>query len=694
MDSFWLKKARQYIEEHNSFRSVSEIQYEKEGGSADISADLFVNLPGSFLAAGITTTGIRSTEPVYFIFYKDFPLKAPKIVLREDFPRCFPHINPSVKEVLPCIYEGDLSELLQQSEWMNGILNQLVDWMERAASGSLMNYSQGWEPMRNDYPAGFTMYDTAEILDFLKNSQIGSREIYYENRKKLIFTGSLCDSSKKKKSTVFVCRSSDTQAVDRYSPNKILNLTDLYRYAHEIGISDLKKTVEDYDIKHLDEDKLFITLAIKRPIKLIGSDSNIELLNFVVHKSQPRKGKKRVLPECKVGMLSHIDKASPTLLKKLSGSKHSLNDTKNIAILGCGSLGSKIGLHLARNGNNPFLCIDQDIFLPHNNARHGLSLTWAQNKADLLQLAIYSITGSGSARAHGGSVSSTDFSNSRLLIDTTASLSVRSYLTSQTNLPPIISCMLFGSGALGVSLIEGKGRQARLDDLWANLYLHSLGNTWLRDILFSDQKNSVLIGQSCSSHTVVMSDANLSLLASNMGLRIQRILEDGFPAAGEIMLSQITDQYGLSSSRYDVAKSIEVPSITKKDWNVRISASVVEKMKDQSTQAGENETGGCLVGSVFLAAKSIVITDILPPPPDSTSSRSLFILGTDGLEAKIKTIERKSNAKVTYLGTWHSHPRGGSASGTDKDTAVRLLFVRHYEPTVCLIWTPDGLIQI
>ncbi|MFZ4438866.1 MAG: Mov34/MPN/PAD-1 family protein [Syntrophales bacterium] len=291
-------------------------------------------------------------------------------------------------------------------------------------------------------------------------------------------------------------------------------------------------------------------------------------------------------------------------------------------------------------------------------------------------------------------VSSADFFNSRLLIDTTASLSVRSYLMSQTSLSPIISCMLFGSWALGVSLIEGKGRQTRLDDLWANLYLYSLDDSWLRDILFSDQKNSVLIGQSCSSHTVVMSDANLSLLAASMGLRIQRILEDGFPAVGEIMLSRITDQYGLSSSRYDVAKSIEVPSITKKDWNVRISDSVVEKMKDQSIQAGENETGGCIMGSVFLAARSIVITDILPPPPDSISKPSLFVLGTDGLEARIKTIERKTHAKVTYLGTWHSHPRGGTASGTDKDTAVRLLFVRHYEPTVCLIWTPEGLIQV
>lgn len=695
MDNFWLRKARQYIIEHNAFSGVSEIQHKEEDGSTIISADLSVNLPGSFLDTGSTTTGVRSTEPVYFIFCKDFPLKVPKIVLRDDFPRCFPHINPSMKEILPCIYEGDLSELLQQSEWMNGVLNQLVDWMEKAASNALMNYAQGWEPMRNDHPAGFIIYNAAEILDFLKNSQIGSREIYYEKRKKLIFTDSLCNPINRIKSTLFICCSLDSQEIKTYCPNKIINLMGLYNYAREIGIPNLKDTVERYDNTHMDEDKLFIILAIKRPIKLIGSDSSIELLNFVVHKAQPRKGKKRVLPECKVGMLSHIDKISPSLLKKMSGSRQRLNYTESIAILGCGSLGSKIGLHLARNGNNPFLCVDHDIFLPHNNVRHGLSLTWAQNKAELLALAMCSISGSrSSARPHRESVLSADFSNSRLIIDTTASLSLRSYLMSKAGLAPIISCMLFGSGALGVTLIEGKDKQTRLDDLWANLYLHSIGDTLLRSILFSEQKNSVLIGQSCGSYTVVMSDANLSLIAASMGLRIQCILEDGFPDTGEIMLSRITDKYGLSSSRYAVANSIEVPSITPKDWNVRISGSVVERMKNQSIQSGENETGGCLMGSVFLAAKSVIITDILPPPSDSISSPSLFILGTDGLEAKIKTIERKTHGKVTYLGTWHSHPHGGAASDTDKNTAIKLLFIRHYEPTVCLIWTPDGLIQV
>jgi integrative and conjugative element protein (TIGR02256 family) len=159
-------------------------------------------------------------------------------------------------------------------------------------------------------------------------------------------------------------------------------------------------------------------------------------------------------------------------------------------------------------------------------------------------------------------------------------------------------------------------------------------------------------------------------------------------------LTRIQNDIDLCSEKIDVPTGTNIPALTEKEWNVRILDSVIKKMETQALDAGADETGGCLIGSVFLAPKSIVVTDILPPPPDSTSNRVEFILGVEGLERRIKAIERKTNGKVTYLGSWHSHPHGGGASGTDKKTAMRLLFVRNYEPTVCLIWTPDGMIQI
>src|SRR5690606_18906440 len=46
--------------------------------------------------------------------------------------------------------------------------------------------------------------------------------------------------------------------------------------------------------------------------------------------------------------------------------------TKKVGIIGLGSVGSKITLHLARSGIQNFILIDDDIFLPGNIARHTL----------------------------------------------------------------------------------------------------------------------------------------------------------------------------------------------------------------------------------------------------------------------------------------------------------------------------------
>ena len=125
MDKFWIEKARKYIREHNAYEELPEIEYSDTSVNAKINAIVNIGLPSKFLCAGITDIGVKSREEVSFIFDETFPLMAPGIFLRDDFPRCFPHINPSNKIVSPCIYEGNLSELLQQSEWMNAILNPI-----------------------------------------------------------------------------------------------------------------------------------------------------------------------------------------------------------------------------------------------------------------------------------------------------------------------------------------------------------------------------------------------------------------------------------------------------------------------------------------------------------------------------------------------------------------------------------------
>jgi hypothetical protein len=697
MDSFWLEKAHKYISEHNAFEDVSELEVDDTELIATISANTTVNLPSRFIKAEITEIGVKEKEEVKFIFGSSFPLKAPTIQLRDDFPRCFPHINPSENKVIPCIYEGDLSELLQQSGWMNEILNQLVDWLEKAASNDLLNYDQGWEPMRNDRIKGYIRYDIDEVLTESKKKEASAliREIDYISRYGIIIAGSLFkkDEINKAQFAVFFT----PNVVDNYAPNNITNIGQLYDYANSVGLDGLKDTIKEIDLKNIDDDKLFVTFAIKRPVNIIGTGSDIEFLNFIISKSEHRKKKgrelKRTLPDCKVGMISHVSLKSPTLLKRISGTKTRLEETKTIALLGCGSLGSKVGIHLARNGNGPFLCIDKDIFMPHNNARHALTFTYTENKAVLLAHSIFAI-GRIPAEPVKQNAFNVDYSKSRIVIDTTASLSVRNFLMSRPDLPLIVSCGLYGRGRCALLLIESRDRTVRLTAIWAYLYYRSLSDVEIRKALFSPNLNDVQIGQSCSSQTLIVDDARISLMAATISLRIQGILESGFPSDSEILFSKYDDNYSITSKTYAVPVFNKIPSAQKQDWEVYISKPVIDKMRDIMYEKKPNETGGALLGSVFLYPKTIVISGLIKAPPDSIETPTLFIIGVDGLEKKIKDTEKKTSGKVTYLGTWHSHPHGGGASSTDERTFKKLLFVRNYEPTVCLIITENQVIMV
>jgi hypothetical protein len=698
MDRFWLEKAHKQIAEHNAFENVSEILNNEADSIATISAIVSVNLPSRFIKAGITTVGVKKREEVEFHFSKSFPLKAPTIFLRDDFPRCFPHIYPSERRVAPCIYEGDLSELLQQSGWMNEILNQLINWLEKAASNDLLNYDQGWEPMRNDRTAGLIRYEIDKILSaFLeKKTSALKKEIEYISSSGLIIAGSGLNANNKKKAQLAIFLT--PKIINNYVPNNITNLSQLYDYSDSIGLDKLKSDVEKIDIDNIDEDKLFIVIAIKRPVNIIGTDSNIEFLNFVINKTNKRKKKKgrdrkRTLPDCKVVMLSHITPNSPTLLQRISGTKAIKDETRAISLLGCGSLGSKIGIHLARNGNGPFLCIDNDLFLPHNNARHALTFTYTENKAALLSLSIAYI-GSISLKPIRENAFNVDYSNLRLIIETTASLSVRSFLMSNNGLPPIISCSIYDRGHSALLLIENRDKSSRLTCIWAYLYYLTLSDTEIRKTLFTSNLRDVQIGQSCSSQTLIVDDARISLFATTMSLRIQEILESGFPEDSEILFSKYDSNYSLTSTTYTVPRCVKIHSRRKQDWEVYIFGSVIAEMRDIMNEKAPNETGGALLGSVFLYPKVIVITRLIKAPPDSMETPSLFVIGVEGLEQKIKDTEKITNGKVTYLGTWHSHPHGGGASHTDEQTFKKLLFVRNYEPTVCLIITEDEVILV
>jgi hypothetical protein len=137
---------------------------------------------------------------------------------------------------------------------------------------------------------------------------------------------------------------------------------------------------------------------------------------------------------------------------------------RKLAIVGCGSLGSKIAVTLARSGVAHFVLVDDDLFLPDNIVRHDLD--WREvgtHKADGIARRVQLVNPAAqcSVRRHrlGGQEASgaiegliNSLAACDLLVDATAEPSVFNYLCAAVAVSkkPMVWAEVFGGGFGGL----------------------------------------------------------------------------------------------------------------------------------------------------------------------------------------------------------------------------------------------------
>jgi molybdopterin/thiamine biosynthesis adenylyltransferase len=143
---------------------------------------------------------------------------------------------------------------------------------------------------------------------------------------------------------------------------------------------------------------------------------------------------------------------------------HTALKGRKVAVVGCGSLGSKVAVMLARAGVSNFSLVDDDLLLPDNFVRHDLD--WRDvgtHKADSVAKRIQLVNPDATCnvRKHrlGGQESSGSveslieaFSEHDLLIDATADASVFNYLSAAAAIgkKPLLWAEIFGGGFGGL----------------------------------------------------------------------------------------------------------------------------------------------------------------------------------------------------------------------------------------------------
>jgi integrative and conjugative element protein (TIGR02256 family) len=121
---------------------------------------------------------------------------------------------------------------------------------------------------------------------------------------------------------------------------------------------------------------------------------------------------------------------------------------------------------------------------------------------------------------------------------------------------------------------------------------------------------------------------------------------------------------------------------------VWLTLSAREKLLQEADRTKPKETGGVLIGYRG-EQDTIVIADIVGPGPRATHMRYSFAPDHEYQEQEIARIYEASGRVRTYLGDWHSHPRGSATmSTTDRRTLRRIArtrSARQPEPLMLII---------
>lgn len=722
-----------------------------EGGFT-IKFNLKVSLPSRARAKRASETGVRASEPIVLLFPPAFPYEAPAVLLRPDFNTYLPHINPVAsidtnRYVSPCVYEGPLVDLLhEEGDGLSEVLNQLSDWLDKAAINDLIDPKQGWEPIRRDYTSGWMIYDVSRLETlmqeqegncafgcnaFIESGRYGNYyRIWVMDKKAVSITPWLVTNSFGYEDTPFgrlkhcvtvLVWGSFQSVADRYLPEDVENLHELYQRAKDYGLYDaLSGAITNiaWALKNTSLDVLefpiFVIIGVRRPYPLIGSDSSVEFMPYVVEcRTTDRVGGLpasvvMIRDDSRVVPLGHRHKVTKRMLRRMSGLPETM-DGGSIVHIGCGSVGSKIAMHLARSGQEPFVLIDKAYFSPHNVARHALTpptelpgiskARLLSGEISQLRLEAVPIVADIVEMCKGqGDVTSPLCKDNRLVIESTGSIAVRDMLAS---LPrghlrgKLLHAVLYAEGKVGLMAIEGLGRNPNVNDLVVRFYDECVDDGDLRSLLSGNSSLSRQeVGLGCASQTMVMPDTRVSLFSSGIAQRAMQILaeKDGEPEEGELWIGKLAgDEMGVSWRLVRTGRIRTLKFQGHNLWEARIPEAVIREMKETMGVWGELETGGVLIGKISLYNRCFNISRLVEAPPDTLRTKNSFTLGIEGLRQKVQEIHDRSGGALTYLGTWHSHPKGGEASPTDKFSLDRLTKLRFGTPAIGLIVMPFGL---
>lgn len=346
-------------------------------------------------------------------------------------------------------------------------------------------------------------------------------------------------------------------------------------------------------------------------------------------------------------------------------------------IVGAGALGGAILGLWGRSGWGRWTVIDNDHIKPHNLSRH---VAYSQHigvpKADVL-VQLHAATVQGATEVRSLVADATDLTDSRvavalstaaLVVDVSTTLEFPRLVSTRDGIARHISAFITPSGNAAVLLAEDRDRRVRLRTLEAQYYRAVMTSPWGARHL-DRAPGSFWSGAGCRDISVVLPFSRIVEHAARLAEQAQLAANEG-----TALIRVWTSNPETAAVRMHKVSVYQERRMPLGDLDVFIDKGLERRLRALRKAHSPVETGGILLGYYDFNVNMLVVVDALPAPSDSLSSTAFFERGVKGVPAAIAEASRRTAGIVGYVGEWHSHPPGHSAS-LSSDDLIQLVYL-------------------
>jgi len=373
--------------------------------------------------------------------------------------------------------------------------------------------------------------------------------------------------------------------------------------------------------------------------------------------------------DAELEMLSPVPLMFKDWAARLSGLDKA--DNRRFILVGAGALGSQVFLNLVRMGYGPWTAVDEDCLLPHNLARHALlrgHLGFSKAGA-LAAEANGLIDGEPVAEALAANALEPSamgrmadrYEKAGVIIDASTSIAVERHLARDVPSPARrISIFLNPAGTDSVLLAEDLARTVTVDCLEMQYY-RALINLPGLDGHLETQKSAIRYARSCRDVSSTIPQDAMALLSAACTRGIRNAIARDDPG---IMIWRAKADFSVESVSVPVYEVVEQRA---GEWVVLTDTWFLQKVQQTRVEKLPNETGGVLVGAFDTQRRIVYVVDSILSPADSLEWPTSYIRGSEGLAQQVERIRDMTARNLEYVGEWHSHPFGCSASLSEDD---------------------------